>query len=79
MKMWGMFFNSATANGLQNALLIPFYCLILKQEPLPEQLRLSSLVMVVFGFGSVIGGPILGYVNDKLGGDRAVCQTSILL
>ena len=35
--------------------------------------------MVVYGFGSVIGGPILGYVNDKLGGEKTVSKVSILL
>ncbi len=54
--MYGLFFNSAAAGATGQALLIPFFCLILKNEPLQEQLRLSSLIMVVYGFGAMLGG-----------------------
>jgi MFS family permease len=77
--MWAIFFNSAVSNAIANGYLIPFYSLILKNEPLKEQLRLSSLIMVIYGFGQIAGGPILGVINDKLGGDRAVALASIII
>ena len=35
--------------------------------------------MVIYGFGSISGGPILGWINDKMGGDRNVSRASIPL
>ncbi len=35
--------------------------------------------MVIYGFGSISGGPILGWINDKMGGDRQVSLASIPL
>ena len=35
--------------------------------------------MVIFGFGNLAGAPILGWVNDKLGGDRMVAKTNMWL
>ena len=34
--------------------------------------------MVVYGFGAMSGGPIIGFINDKLGGGRAVSKASIV-
>jgi MFS family permease len=79
LKMYGLFFNSACAAATAQGLLMPFYCLILKDEPVSEQLRLSSLIMVVYGFGAMLGGQILGQANDRLGGSRAVSKVSLLL
>lgn len=77
--MFGLFLNSASANGIGNALLIPFYCSILADKPVSEQLRISSLIMVVFGIGAMVGGPILGLINDRFGGPRNVSKASFLL
>ena len=35
--------------------------------------------MIVFGFGSMAGGPILGFINDKLGGQKAASKGSVIL
>jgi MFS family permease len=35
--------------------------------------------MVIYGFGSISGGPILGWINDKRGGDISVSKASIPL
>lgn len=35
--------------------------------------------MVVYGFGAMLGGQILGQVNDRFGGSKAVSKASILL
>jgi predicted MFS family arabinose efflux permease len=35
--------------------------------------------MVVYGFGAMLGGQILGQINDRLGGSKAVSQASIAL
>jgi hypothetical protein len=56
MVMYGLFFNSAAAAATAQGFLIPFFCLILKNESLQEQLRLSSMIMVVYGFGAMLGG-----------------------
>ena len=56
VTIYGLFFNSAVAAVTAQGLLIPFFCLILKDQPLQEQLRLSSLIMVVYGFGAMLGG-----------------------
>lgn len=37
------------------------------------------MIMVIYGFGSILGGPILGWINDKMGGDRYVSFASIPL
>lgn len=60
LKMYGLFFNSACAAATAQGLLVPFFCLILKDQPFQEQLRLSSLIMVVYGIGAMVGGQILG-------------------
>ena len=72
IKIYGLFLNSAIAAATAQGLLVPFFCLILKDETVPEQLRQASLVMVVYGFGAMSGGIILGQVNDRFGGSKAV-------
>jgi hypothetical protein len=65
MVMYGLFFNNAAAAVTAQGFLIPFFCLILKNESLQEQLRLSSPIMVVYGFGAMVGGQILGFISDN--------------
>ena len=36
LKLYGIFVNSAYAAGIGQGLLLPFYCMILKEEPLSE-------------------------------------------
>ena len=35
--------------------------------------------MVIYGFGAMAGGQILGIVNDRLGGGKAVSKVSLFL
>ena len=35
--------------------------------------------MVIYGFGNLAGAPVLGWVNDKLGGDRMVAKVNMWL
>lgn len=79
IKIYGLFCNSACAAATAQGMLIPFFCLILRNESLQEQLRLSSLIMVIYGFGATFGGQILGQVNDRLGGSKAVSRANIFL
>jgi MFS family permease len=51
----------------------------MQNESLPDQLRKSSMAMVAYAVGSVVGGPIMGYVNDKLGGDRSLSRANLTL
>lgn len=37
------------------------------------------MAMVAFGVGSVVGGPVMGYVNDKMGGDRNLSKANLAL
>ena len=37
------------------------------------------MIMVVYGFGAMLGGQILGIVNDKFGGSRAVSKANVAL
>lgn len=79
IKMYGIFINSGCAAGIAQGMLIIFYSDILKEHSTSEQLRLSSMVMVVYGFGAMAGGPVIGLVNDKFGGGKSVSRVNILL
>jgi predicted MFS family arabinose efflux permease len=35
--------------------------------------------MIVYGFGAMSGGQILGFVNDKFGGSKSVSKANIIL
>ena len=62
-------------------MLVPFYCYILSNEGmvLTDQMRISSLIMVAYGFGCILGGQIIGFVNDKLGGGLSVSKASLVI
>jgi predicted MFS family arabinose efflux permease len=78
-KMHGLFINTATTSSFSSGILVSFFCLILNNEPIQEQLRLSSLVMVVYGIGSMCGGQIMGQINDRCGGSLSVSRASLFL
>ena len=56
LKMYGLFFNSGSAAAMQHSILTTFFCLILKDETVQEQLRISSLILIVYGLGAILGG-----------------------
>lgn len=78
-KMCGLYINAAIGSAVSQGLMLTFYCLLLKESPLKEQLRYSSMIMVVYGVGSMCGGQILGQVNDKFGGARSVTLYQIVM
>lgn len=53
--------------------------MILQNEPVQDQLSKSSLALVVYGFGAIFGSQILGQVNDRFGGSRAVSKANMIL
>ena len=77
--MYGLFFNNGCAVATGIALLVPFFSSLLQNESLSVQLRLSALAMIVYGLGATFGGQILGIVNDKFGGPRAVGRANMIL
>ena len=70
--------SSEVAGTILQGVLITFYSLLLRVEPLSEKLKVSSLIMMMAGVGGCVGGQVVGWVNDKMGGSRSVGRFNIV-
>lgn len=48
-------------------------------EPISQQFKYASLAFAMFGIGCLIGSPLVGQINDKLNGGRAVSKACMLI
>jgi predicted MFS family arabinose efflux permease len=39
---------------------------------------MGSYTLVIYGIGNVLGGSIIGYINDNKGGGRSVAKINIV-
>ncbi len=52
---------------------------MMTNEPISQQFKLASLAFAMFGVGCLIGSPLLGQINDKFDGGKAVSKACLVI
>ncbi len=78
-KMYGIFASIGIIAGIASGILVDFYRQIVKDQTLQEQMRLSSIIMINYGFGCLVGGYIISFTNDRMGGGRSVSKACLVI
>ena len=72
LQIYGIIVMCAISIAMHEALFIPFFCNTLAfdghNHAENDQMSIASFAMILFGIGDIIGGAIIGQINDKFGG-----------
>ena len=58
---------------------MPFISDTIESTDVQVQFRMASLASAMFGVGQLVGSPLVGFVNDKMGGGRAVARMLLVV
>jgi MFS family permease len=65
---YGIMLAAAISVSIRQVVLVLFISDTIESTDLQVQFRLASLASAMFGIGQLVGSPLVGYVNDKMGG-----------
>jgi MFS family permease len=78
MLVYGVIVAGALQTSFRGQLM-PFISHTIETTDVQVQFRYASLASAMFGVGQLIGSPLVGYVNDKLGGGRSVARVLLVI
>lgn len=53
---------------------MPFISDTIESSDVQVQFRLASLASAMFGVGQLVGSPLVGWINDRMGGGQSVAR-----
>ncbi|TNV78843.1 hypothetical protein FGO68_gene15401 [Halteria grandinella] len=79
IQVYGLLLCQALSLAIRQGGMVPFISDTIQSTDTQEQFKLASLASAMFGIGQLVGSPMVGYVNDHLGGGQAVARTCLVV
>jgi predicted MFS family arabinose efflux permease len=79
VQVYGLLLGQALSLAIRQGGMVPFISHTIQGADVQEQFKLASLASAMFGIGQLVGSPLVGYVNDHLGGGRPVARTLLVI
>ena len=76
---YGIMLAAAMSVSIRQGVIVLFISDTIESKDLQVQFRLASLASAMFGIGQLVGSPLVGYVNDKMGGGQSVARTLLVI